>query len=245
MISIIEAQKRYYANHGWSQVYCLFPANSTHDLGNKNQDLGKNFGNILLINDYTILPGFGYDMHPHQNLEQVFFIIEGELTHQDSLKNTLVLKKGSVQRITAGSGYARSNHNKTKLPARYIGVWLLPKAQNQHPEHDVKEYDPQLWNGAFYPIVSDQPVRQSIPGYPAISFNAAATLYRVTVGPSELAFSVPEGHKALLYVIEGNIVCNGSQMETGAHARISGEEQLQLRSDTKGECLFVLMRTEI
>lgn len=160
MITIFDARKRHYHDYGWNRAYRLFPSNSFHEIGNTN------FGNILIVNDYTIAPGFGFDMHPHRNLEQIFFVIQGECTHQDSLENTLVLKNNCIQRITAGAGYARSFFNHGKTPARHIGVWLLPKTQNSYPAHAAKEYSPQLWHNTFYPVVSDIPTLEDGASYP-------------------------------------------------------------------------------
>lgn len=134
MITIFADHKRDYNDYGWSQAYRLFPSNSIHS--NAIHELGTtNFGNIVIVNDYILAPGSGFEMHPHQNLEQIFFVIQGECTHHDSLDNTVVLRKNDVQRITAGSGYARSLYNYGETPSRHIGVWLLPETQNTLPTH--------------------------------------------------------------------------------------------------------------
>lgn len=239
MITIFKAKDRYFTNFGWSQVYRLFPSNTIHNPGIKH------FGNILIVNDYTLPPEFGYDMHPHENLEQIFFVLQGELTHGDSLGNELVLGKNAVQRITAGSGYARSIYNRGKIPARYIGVWLMPKTRNADPAHEVRSHDPSLWRNHFYPVASDMPQMDGDHLAESIPFNAAATLYRVTVDRAEVSFPVRSGQKALLYCIDGAAVCNGKPLEAGDHARVVGEEALQLGSDAVAEYAFVLMRTDM
>ncbi len=241
MITIFNAAKRYYTNQGWYQLHRLFPSNSVHDLGTGS----INFGNILIVNDYRIFPNFGYDMHPHHNLEQIFLVLQGELTHRDSLENTAVLKSNFAQRITAGSGYARSLYNTGQDPARYIGIWLLPKTQNTLPAHEAREYDPSLWHNKFHSIASDLPEQGGDASRSRIPFNASATLYRATIDRSKLPFPVATGQKALLYVIDGELECNGQTMKTGCHARIVGEEALLLRSESRAECVYVLMRTEL
>lgn len=238
MITILDAQKRYYYDYGWSRVHRLFPSKSIYEQGHTH------FGNTVIINDYTVFPNFGYDMHPHQNLEQIFFVMGGELTHHDSLKNTAVLKNNFIQRITAGSGYARSLHNTGEFPSRHIGVWLLPKTQNTLPAHDAREYDPQLWYNRLYPVASDVPERENADGQPPISFNAPATLFRATVDNATLTSPVSKDQKALLYIIGGDVECNGNKMKTGDHARITGEELITLHSGGKAECIFILMRTD-
>ena len=233
MITIIGAQKRDYSDDGWRRVRRLFPANSIHEIGNTH------FGKILIVNDYTIFPGFGFDMHPHQNLEQIFLIMDGELTHCDSLNNMITLKKNFVQHITAGSGYARSFYNYGVSPAWYISVWFLPKTQNALPTHETREYNPLAWHNKFFPIVSNMP----IDAQDVILFNADATLYRSTIENSQLSLFVTSGQKALLYIIDGEASCNDEKMTAGSHVRIIGEENIILHSDKKAECIFVLMKT--
>ena len=235
MITIIDAEKLYFDNNGWNRVHRIIPINRFHE--QKKAD----FGSFLTINDYTVYPGFGYDMHPHQNREIIFFVIDGELTSRDIGDNSVVMRKNFVQEISSGSGYAHSNYNYGDSPARYIGVWLLPKEQNGPPASSVREYDPALWHGRFHPIASGLPGHADAGNEPPIPFNAAATLYRAVIENSGLSFAVAEGQKALLYIIDGELDCNGETMKKRYHARITGEESLQLRSDGKAECILVVM----
>lgn len=46
----------------------------------------------------------GFPWHPHRGIETITYVLDGEVEHGDSLGNTGVLGKGSVQWMTAGSG---------------------------------------------------------------------------------------------------------------------------------------------
>lgn len=46
----------------------------------------------------------GFPWHPHRGIETITYVLEGEVTHGDSLGNEGVLGAGSVQWMTAGSG---------------------------------------------------------------------------------------------------------------------------------------------
>jgi len=46
----------------------------------------------------------GFPWHPHRGIETITYVLEGEVEHGDSLGNSGVLGKGSVQWMTAGSG---------------------------------------------------------------------------------------------------------------------------------------------
>lgn len=235
MIKLYCASQRNYANFGWGKAYRLFSSHNFYDPANTH------FGSILAVNDYTLLPGLGYDMHPHVNLEQIFIVIKGELEHKDALGNTLTLNENSVQHITAGSGYARSIRTSGKAPARYIGIWLAPKTENLVPKQETRSYTPDLWENAFFTLASDTPGKESAPGRTSIVFNSASTVYRAAIRGRTLDFPVAEGCNALLYLINGEATCNGKPMRPGDHARVTGEETLSLHAPTFGDYVLVTM----
>ncbi len=75
------------------------------------------FGPLRVINDDTIAPGQGFGMHPHQSMEIITVMVEGELTHQDSMGHREVLRAGEVQRMSAGRGVVHSEINQSAPPA--------------------------------------------------------------------------------------------------------------------------------
>ena len=55
------------------------------------------FGNLRVINDDLIEPQTGFDLHPHKDMEIISYVVQGELTHQDSMGNKRVVKRGEIQ----------------------------------------------------------------------------------------------------------------------------------------------------
>ncbi|MDJ0639375.1 MAG: pirin family protein [Paracoccaceae bacterium] len=55
-------------------------------------------------NDDPALYEKGFPWHPHRGIETITYVLEGEVTHGDSLGNEGTLGAGSVQWMTAGSG---------------------------------------------------------------------------------------------------------------------------------------------
>ena len=70
-----------------------------------------------MINDDTIAAGQGFGMHPHRDMEIITVMVEGALTHADSMGNSAVLHAGEVQRMSAGSGIVHSEINQPARPA--------------------------------------------------------------------------------------------------------------------------------
>lgn len=111
MIQIFPAEKRYIQRMGWLDVYSVFSCNNYFDPWNTH------FANLIAFNEYVMQPGFGFNMHPHEDIEQVFLVTEGQLSHADSLGNEGVLSPGGIQSISAGSGYAGTPATGETLPA--------------------------------------------------------------------------------------------------------------------------------
>ena len=51
------------------------------------------YGVLRVVNDDTIQPHTGFETHPHRDMEIITYVIEGELTHADSMQNVSTLKR--------------------------------------------------------------------------------------------------------------------------------------------------------
>ncbi|MFW2516901.1 pirin family protein, partial [Aliarcobacter butzleri] len=56
-------------------------------------------------------PESGFDTHPHAYMEIISYVVNGEISHKDSMGNSEVLKRGDVQYISAGDGIYHREHN--------------------------------------------------------------------------------------------------------------------------------------
>ncbi len=45
------------------------------------------YGVLRVINDDLIEAGTGFDTHPHRDMEIISYVVNGELTHVDSMGN--------------------------------------------------------------------------------------------------------------------------------------------------------------
>jgi quercetin 2,3-dioxygenase len=55
------------------------------------------FGVLRVMNDDLVQPKRGFGEHPHRNVEICTYIVEGHLTHQDSMGTKETLTRGDVQ----------------------------------------------------------------------------------------------------------------------------------------------------
>jgi quercetin 2,3-dioxygenase len=74
-----------------------------------HRDAGNTHHGVLLVNnDDVVLPGTGFDTHPHRDMEIVTWVMQGSLVHQDSTGHAGVIYPGLAQRMSAGRGILHS-----------------------------------------------------------------------------------------------------------------------------------------
>ncbi len=98
------------------------------------------FGPLRVINDDTIAAGRGFGMHPHRDMEIVTVMVEGELSHRDSMGNGEVLRAGEVQRMSAGTGVVHSEMNAADRPCRLLQIWIEPATAGIPPAYEQKPF---------------------------------------------------------------------------------------------------------
>lgn len=187
--------------HGWLDSHFHFSFADYYNPDNIQ------FGALRVINDDLVEPGTGFDLHPHANMEILSYVIDGELTHADSMRNNQTLSRGQVQYMSAGTGVFHSEHNRGDTLLRFLQIWILPDAKGYQPNYGDYRFKLEDRNNTWMPIAtsfenkgSQAPIRihQDI--------NAYATI--LSDGYS-LDFTVDEGRQAYLVLIEGEADING------------------------------------
>lgn len=93
------------------------------------------FGALRVINDDLIAPRTGFDTHPHADMEIVTYVVDGVLTHADSMQNKRTLRRGQVQYMSAGTGVLHSEMNETDEALRLLQIWILPDRRGYTPRY--------------------------------------------------------------------------------------------------------------
>jgi len=94
------------------------------------------FGALRVLNDDLIQPKRGFANHPHKNVEIVTYVVQGSLTHQDSMGAREILGRDSIQFMTAGSGITHSEKNlHQNQTLRVIQMWFKPKIKGLKPNY--------------------------------------------------------------------------------------------------------------
>lgn len=129
MLRRIESKNMGSSNLGWLRSKFHFSFAEYYNPNNIN------FGVLRVINDDLIEAGTGFDTHPHKDMEIISYVVNGDLTHEDSMGNKNTITRGHVQFMSAGSGVYHSEHNFGKEILRLLQIWIFPDKQGYKPSY--------------------------------------------------------------------------------------------------------------
>jgi hypothetical protein len=113
------------------------------------------FGALRVLNDDTIQAGMGFGTHPHDNMEIITIVLEGELEHRDSMGNGSVITPGEVQVMSAGTGIQHSEFNHSKTNAlSLLQIWVFPDKKNVVPRYGQTRFQEEEMQGKWRTVVS-------------------------------------------------------------------------------------------
>ena len=121
---------RFHSQLDWLNSWHTFSFSNHYDAA------WMGFGPLRVINDDTVAAGKGFGMHPHQDMEIVTVMVEGQVNHRDSMGHAQVLRAGEVQRMSAGTGVVHSEMNLGEQPCRFLQLWIEPQ------QRDLPRADP-------------------------------------------------------------------------------------------------------
>ena len=167
-----------------------------------------NFGVLRVINDDLIAENTGFPLHPHKDMEIITYVVNGEVTHTDSIGNESVIRRGEVQYMSAGTGiyHSEANNSSTEV-LRALQIWILPDFRNHVPNYGEYRFEWSDRKNKFLHMVSSKS------GAAPIKINQDINIYTIFLekGLSE-EFQVTKGRQAYYVQIEGEADVNGEKL---------------------------------
>lgn len=198
-----------------------------------------NFGALRVINDDLIEAHTGFDRHPHRDMEIVSYVVNGELTHADSMGNQGTIHRGEVQYMSAGTGVYHSEHNLGDERLRLLQIWVMPDKKNYEPAYGDYSFKWDDRVNKWLNIVSSKE------GDAVIKINQDANFYVTELEEGkELDFTVENGRQVYLVQIEGESDINGINLEAKDALEIY-EEGIKIKAKTKAHILVIELEKSV
>jgi len=227
-IDIIRAQDRHFTDFGWLKTFWLFSFASYYDPHNIQ------FGALRVFNDDVVAPGTGFPTHPHEEMEIITIVLDGEMTHQDSMGNKAVIRAGDVQRMSAGTGLTHSEFNLAEQPVHFYQIWVLPDTPRLEPSYDQRSFTPDQWRNRLLPVASGKAIEN------VVSFHTDATIYRGQLDAgNRLNFENTAGRRVFVYLTEGELTVDGLVLNKADQARVDTEKPICLVAGADAEFILV------
>jgi redox-sensitive bicupin YhaK (pirin superfamily) len=205
MIDVIRSEDRGTADLGWLQSRHTF---SFADYQNPER---VNFGPLRVINEDWIAAGKGFNTHPHENMEIITYMLDGELEHKDSMGNSRKLTPGMIQLMSAGSGVTHSEFNPSSTDStQLLQIWILPNKQNLTPSYTEWEPNEEQRKLPKALIISEDGRDQSA------TIHQDVSIYKLQLSPNEsISHELAADRGMWIQVIKGAIIIDDITLQAG------------------------------
>ena len=228
MVTLRAAADRGHANHGWLDSHHSFSFGDYYDAAQMG------FGALRVINEDRVQPGMGFGTHGHRDMEIISYVLEGELSHQDSMGTGSVIVPGDVQRMSAGRGVQHSEFNPSKAAGvHFLQIWIEPSARGIAPSYEQANVATDAKRGKLALIAA--PAGEG----GAVALHQDARIFATLLdGAEHLSHALAVGRRAYVHVARGSLSVNGQALGTGDAVRIENESEVRLYDGHGAEVLL-------
>lgn len=226
-MEIRPSASRGHANHGWLDSYHSFSFNRYYNPARMG------FSVLRVINEDVIAEGRGFGMHPHQDMEIITYMLDGELAHQDNLGNGSVIKAGDVQRMTAGTGIVHAEMNSSmSQPSHLLQIWLLPAQTGLAPSYEDKTI-PLANKLNRWCLIASQDARDD-----SLLIHQDVNLWASNLEATKtLVFKAVPTRSLYVQIAKGTIEINGVLLQQGDALTLNDAINLNMQAETNAEVL--------
>jgi quercetin 2,3-dioxygenase len=228
MISIRKASDRFHTRIGWLDSWHTFSFGDHHDPNHTG------FSVLRVINDDRVQPAQGFGAHGHRDMEIISYVLEGALSHQDSMGNGSTIRPGDLQRMSAGTGVVHSefNHSKTE-PVHFLQIWIRPEREGVPPSYEQKHFAPEDLQNQLRLLASPDSADGSV------RINQDVKVFGSKLGPGgSVTHKLMPDRNCWLHAATGTFSLNGVVLQAGDGARIRDEEVLEMSTSSTAELIL-------
>jgi len=226
MLTLRSASQRGFADHGWLESHHSFSFADYHDPAHMG------FGRLRVINEDRIAPGTGFGTHSHRDMEIVSYVLDGALGHKDSIGNGATIVPGEVQRMSAGTGIAHSEHNAAAKTTHFLQIWLLPSRAGLAPGYEQKAFSDADKRGKLRLVASPDGRDGSV------TVHADASMYAGLFNADERAeLALDPQRLAYVHLVRGEAQVNGQRLSAGDALEFEGEPRVSIEHGLGAELI--------
>jgi redox-sensitive bicupin YhaK (pirin superfamily) len=228
-LDVRRSDRRFSTKIGW------LDSKHSFSFGHHRDPRNTHFGLLLVNNDDVVRAGSGFETHPHQDMEIVTWVLDGELEHKDSEGNRGLIYPGLAQRMSAGTGIWHSEMNpRGDTDVHFLQMWVVPDTERIDPGYEQLDINAELAKGGLVPVASGRGHDAAI----AIR-QRDAVLWAGRLGPDE-RLVLPDAPYLHLFVAKGAVdLDDAGRLTAGDAVRITGMPGLGLVADPEGAEVLV------
>jgi redox-sensitive bicupin YhaK (pirin superfamily) len=228
MITVRKSNDRGVGRHGWLTSHHTFSFANFYD----QQHMG--FRDLRVINEDTVAAGRGFGAHQHEDMEIISIVMEGALAHRDSTGGDGILRRGEVQRMSAGSGVTHSEFNGSQTePVHFFQIWIMPERDGITPGYEQKLFPDEERRGRLRLLVSPEAEEGSL------KIHQDAKLYSSILDAGQsVEHTLAKGRGAWLQVATGTVTVNGTAVSAGDGVAIEEEASITITATNPSELLL-------
>lgn len=228
MITLRPSGERGYADHGWLKARHSFSFANYYDPA----EMG--WGALRVINEDRVAPGQGFGTHGHRDMEIVTYILSGALEHKDNLGSGGIIKRGEVQRMSAGKGVMHSEFNPSPDEETHLlQIWIAPARPGGPASYEQQALPVDAMRGHWHLVASPDGAEGST------TIGQDARIFASVLGAGEaISHRLASGRLAYVQMVRGQLTLNGNKMNAGDGAKIADESDLQFLAGEEAEFLL-------
>jgi redox-sensitive bicupin YhaK (pirin superfamily) len=228
MIRIRPSAARGHFDFGWLDTFHSF------SFGDYRDPEHMGFRTLRVINEDRIQAGQGFGVHPHRDMEILTWVLEGTLQHKDSLGSGGVIRPGELQRMSAGTGLTHSEFNASQTePVHLLQIWILPEAKGLQPRYGQTAFPAERRRNRLQLLASHSGREGSLDIHQDADLWVADLDSGVT-----LDHTLAPGRSAWIQVARGRVTVNGTALEAGDGAAVTGESLLNIAAVAASQILL-------
>jgi redox-sensitive bicupin YhaK (pirin superfamily) len=218
MITLRPSAERGHADYGWLNTHYTF------SFADYQSPRHMGFRSLRVINEDWVQPGKGFGTHPHRDMEIITYVLEGALSHKDSMGTGSTMRPGDVQRMSAGTGVLHSefNHSRTE-PVHLLQIWILPNRYGVTPSYEQKTFTDQEKLNRLRLIASSGGEDRSV------TIHQDAKVYAALLDKGKtVRHDLGAGRGAWVQVVKGEISVNGQTLTAGDGSAVEQEGKVEI-----------------